>query len=193
MANIIPVKVEISARHLHIKQEHLEALFGQGFELEKKRDLSQEGEFATKQTVALKTNEAELRKVRVVGPPRDHTQIEISKTDARFLGIKPPVRRSGDIKGSAPATLIGPVGEVKLEEGVIIAKRHLHCSPKGAKENNLKDGQVISVKIEGERSVTLHNVVVRVADNFTLAVHIDTDEANAVGLDACGQGVLIVE
>lgn len=193
MPNIIPVKVEISARHLHVKQDHLETLFGQGFELERDRELSQEGEFASKQTVILKTDNAELEKVRVVGPARDHTQVEISKTDARFLGISPPIRRSGDIKDSAAAVLIGPAGKVELKEGVIIAKRHLHCPPKQARENNIEDGQVISVKIEGERSVTFHNAVVRVVDNFTLAVHLDTDEANAAGLDACGQGVLIVE
>lgn len=193
MANIIPVKIEISARHVHLEPKHLDILFGQGFQLEKERPLSQENEFAAKQTVILKTDQAEFQKVRIVGPLRAQTQVEISKTDARILGINPPIRKSGEVAHSARATLIGPRGQVDLQEGVVIAQRHLHCSVKEAKENNLKVDQIIAVKIEGERSLTFQQVVVRTADDFTLAVHLDTDEANAAGLDAAGEGVLIVE
>lgn len=193
MANIIPVKIEISARHIHLAPKHLDILFGKGFQLEKESPLSQTEEFAAKQTVIIKTDKAEFQKVRIVGPLREQTQVEISKTDARILGINPPIRKSEEIEGSAKATLIGPAGQVDLHQGVIIAKRHLHCSIKEAKENNLKANQIIAVKIEGERSLTFQQVVVRVADDFTLAVHLDTDEANAAGLNASGQGVLIVD
>lgn len=173
------ITIEVSARHVHISQKDLEVLFGKGYNLIVYKKLSQPGQFAAKETITVKTKEGELQKVRILGPVRDHTQVEVSMTDARKLKIKVPLRLSGDIKGTPGATLIGPEGKMKIKKGVIVAKRHIHTTPKQAKKIGLSDGQVVSVKTPGERGITFHDVSVRVRDDFDLNMHIDTDEGNA--------------
>ena len=173
------VKVEVSARHCHLSDKDAKKLLGKNYKLKVIKPLSQHGEFASQVTVTVKTAGGQLEKVRVLGPIRDKTQVEISLTEARKLKINPPIRLSGDLKGSAGAVLIGPKGQVRIKEGIIIAKRHLHCSSDQAKKLGLKNGQIISVKTPGERSVTLNNIVVRIKDNFDLSIHLDTDEGNA--------------
>lgn len=174
------VLVETSARHLHLSQEHLEILFGKGHELTVKKMLSQPGQFAAEEKVQVIGPKGSL-KMSVLGPVRKETQVEVSLTDARSLGVQPPIRESGDLEGSAPCKLVGPEGEVELTQGVIAAKRHLHCTPEDAAEIGLKDKDIISLKIDSpERSLVFGDVVVRVSASYATAVHIDTDEANAL-------------
>ncbi len=188
------VKVEISARHLHLSQTDLEKLFGAGYVLKKLKDLSQEGEFAAEETVTLVGPKRKLENLRVVGPVRPATQIEIAYTDAFFLGIDAPLRLSGNIAGSAGAKIIGPVGEIDLAEGVIVAKRHLHINQKEADELGIKNDNLAKVKVDGERGLIFDNVVVRIKPTFHTSVHIDTDEANACGCGkVCSFGELILE
>lgn len=171
--------VETSARHLHVTQEDLETLFGKGFELSNKKDLSQPGQFASGEKVTVVGPKGEL-KMTILGPCRKASQIEVSFTDARALGITPPVRQSGDIAGSQPCKLVGPAGEVELKEGVIVAKRHIHATPADAEQLGVKNGDTVSVKMDTDgRSLVFGDVVVRVSDKFALAMHIDTDECNA--------------
>lgn len=175
------IPIEISARHIHLCQTDLEALFGVGYMLQKKTELSQVGEFAAEETLLLITNKGELN-VRIIGPIREKTQVEISYSDARVLGILVPLRISGDLAGSASIKLLGPKDEVELTEGVIIAKRHLHISSAQAQEFGLKNNQNIRIRIPGERGGILNNVIVRSGENFHLSLHLDTDEANALGI-----------
>lgn len=176
------IPLGVSARHLHLSQEHLEVLFGEGAELHPIKELMG-GEFAAQERVTVVgTNLRVIENVRILGPVRSGTQIEISKTDAIRLGINPPIRESGDTKGSAPITLIGPKGALFLEEGCIVAKRHIHMSPEDAKVYDVSDNEVVSVELGGERQGVLDNVQVRVRPGYTLEMHIDTDEANAVGV-----------
>lgn len=190
----IKVKVEISARHIHLNQSDLEKLFGAGYELKNIKDLSQEGEFAAEETVALVGPKRKLENLRVVGSVRSATQIELAYTDAFLLGIEAPLRISGDIAGSAGGKLIGPVGEVELKEGVIVAKRHLHINQKEADELGLENNDLVKVAVEGERGLVFDNVVVRIKPNFHISVHLDTDEANASGCGkVCSFGELILE
>ncbi len=182
MKNKIKVSAEVSGRHIHLAKEELEVLFGVGFELSSLKALSQEGEFAASEKITIATPKDKIELVRVLGPLRKKTQVEISKTDAVKLGLNPPLRESNDLKDTSGITLTGPKGNLELKEGVIIAQRHLHSSPTDAVKYNLKDKQIVSVKFKGERSVTFHNVVVRVAPNFVWKLHLDTDEANASGL-----------
>ena len=179
------VMVEVSARHIHLSQEHLEILFGKGYELTPKKDLSQPGQFACEERVKVVGAKKELAGVSILGPVRPNTQVEISLTDARALGISVPVRESGDIAGSAGVKLVGPAGEVEITEGAIAAKRHIHLDPETAKQLDVSDKQIVSAKVcTGERSLTFDEVVVRVSEKFAPAIHIDTDEANA----ACAFG-----
>ena len=172
--------VETSARHLHLSQEHLEILFGKGHELTVKKMLSQPGQFAAEEKVQVVGPKGTL-KMSVLGPVRKDTQVEVSLTDARSLGVAAPIRESGDIAGSGACKLVGPAGEVELTEGVIAAKRHLHITPEDAAEMGLKDKDIISLKIDSpERSLVFGDVVVRVSASYATAVHIDTDEANAL-------------
>ncbi len=181
------VPIGISARHMHITPEHLEALFGPGARLTKMRDLTQPGEFAANETVAIMgPNRRIFGKVRILGPTRKITQVELSYTDGIFLGMKLPHRISGDIKGSAPVTLIGPEGVLRLPEGAIRAMRHVHMSPETAERLGLKAGDKISVKAHGPASLTFNDVVVRLGKGLILQMHVDTDEANAAGLDRHG-------
>lgn len=174
--------VETSARHVHVTQEHLEILFGKGYELTKKKDLSQPGQFACEERVTVVGSKKELAGVSILGPVRPATQVELSATDARSIGIAAPVRESGDIAGSGACKLIGPAGEVEISEGVIVAKRHIHLTPADAQELGVTDKQVVWVKLETpERSAILGDVVCRVSDKYARAMHIDTDESNAIG------------
>lgn len=177
------VPIEISARHLHLSQADLETLFGKGYQLTPKKDLSQPGQFACEERVTVVGPKRELKGVSVLGPVRPSTQVEISMTDARSIGVVAPIRESGDIAGSAGCKLVGPAGEVEIAEGVIVAKRHIHMTDVDAANYNLTDKQVVEVKIESDgRSATLGDVVVRVSPKFALAMHLDTDEGNAASV-----------
>lgn len=180
--NSLKIPVGVSARHVHLTKEHLEILFGKDYVLKKKKELMG-GQFAAEECVTIigfKLNAIE--KVRVLGPLRDKTQVEISKTDAISLGLNPPIRESGDIKGSSPITIVGPKGSISLKEGCIIAKRHVHMSPEDSKKFKVLDNEIISVKVNGQRGGILGNVQVRIDEKYTLEMHIDTDEANCMGL-----------
>ena len=177
------ILVETSARHVHVTQEVLEALFGAGRQLVSKKDLSQPGQFASTDKVKVVGPKGELA-MSILGPCRDHNQVEVSFSDARALGVSAPVRESGDIANAAPCKLVGPAGEVELKEGVIVAKRHIHMTPKDAEELGVTNGEIVSVKCESkfDRHLIFGDVVVRVSPKYALAMHIDTDECNAGGL-----------
>lgn len=182
------ILVETSARHIHLTPEHVAILFGEGHKLTIKKMLSQPGQFACEEKVTVKGERGEL-KMSVLGPERKATQVEVSLTDARTLGVTAPVRESGDIAGSGACTLIGPCGTVEIKEGVIAAKRHIHLTPETAAELGVVDKQIVSVKLDTERSLVFGDVVVRVSENFAPAMHIDTDESNA----ACAFGTVYGE
>ena len=174
--------LETSARHLHVTREVLDILFGEGYELTPKKDLSQPGQFACEERVQIIGEKSSFPAVSILGPIRPETQVELSATDARSIGVKAPVRESGDIKGSGGCKLVGPKGEVTIEEGVIVAKRHIHMTPEDAEEFGVQDKQIVEVKVASEgRALTFGDVVVRVSPKYALAMHIDTDEANAAG------------
>ena len=174
------ILVETSARHVHLTEEHIEVLFGKGHTLTHKKDLSQPGQFACEERVTLVGPKKQIPNVIILGPARPATQVEVSFTDARTLGVDAPVRESGDIKGSAGCKIVGPEGEIEIAEGVIVAKRHIHMTPADAETFGVQDKQVVSVKIENDsRSTIFGDVVCRVSPKFALAMHIDTDEANA--------------
>ena len=179
--------VETSARHVHVTQETLEALFGKGYQLTVKKELSQPGQFASNERVSVVGPKKELANVSILGPCRKFNQVELSATDARSIGIDAPIRESGDIKGSGKCTLVGPNGSVELEEGVIVAKRHIHMQPADAAEFGVKNGDIVSVLIENGngRKTVFGDTVIRVSDSFRLAMHVDTDESNAA---ACAKG-----
>ncbi len=186
------VLVETSARHLHVTQEHLEILFGKGYELTKKKDLSQPGQFACAERVDVVGSKKTLAGVSILGPVRPETQVELSLTDARSIGVSAPVRESGDIAGSGACKLVGPCGEVEIAEGVIAAKRHIHMTTADAAEMGLVDKQVVSVKVPSDGRATIFgDVVVRVSDKYALAMHIDTDESNAGGVAPGTMGEII--
>ena len=173
------VPIGVSARHIHLTQEHVEALFGPGYHLTKKKDLMG-GQFASNETctiVGLKLRAIE--NVRILGPVRKASQVEVSATDAIRLGMKVPVRESGNVKGSAPIAIIGPKGALYLKEGCIVAMRHIHMTPKDALAAGVKDGDIVSVKADNDRGTIFNHVKIRVDESFTLEMHIDTDEANA--------------
>lgn len=173
------VKVGVSNRHVHLKREHLDILFGSDFELEKHKDLTQPGQFASTSLVTIKTDKSKLENVRVLGPLRDYTQVEISKTDAYKLGINPPVRNSGDLINSERVTLVGPKGEITINEGCIIATRHIHLSSDHVKMYNLEGKETVSIRVKGEKGGILDNVYLKVLDGSFLELHLDTDDANA--------------
>ena len=190
MAN--KVLVETSARHVHLSREHVEILFGKGHELTMKKELSQPGQFACEERVTVKGAKKELAGVSVLGPERPATQVEISLTDARSIGVNAPVRESGDVAGSGACTLVGPCGEVTIEEGVIAAKRHIHLDTATAEKFGLADKQIVQVKVESDgRSNIFGDVVVRVSPKFAAAMHVDTDESNAAGCVPGMEGEII--
>ncbi len=173
------LKIGVSNRHVHLKQEDLNVLFGNNFTLEFDRDLSQADEFASKQFLTIKTLKDEIKNVRVLGPIRDYTQIEVSKTDAYKLGINPPIRNSEDLVGSCPITLIGPAGTLELNEGCIIATRHIHLNQSEADALGLANMETISVRVNGIKGGILDNVYLKIDEHYTLEMHLDTDDANA--------------
>ena len=186
------ILVETSARHLHVSREHLDILFGKGYELTVKKDLSQPGQYACAERVDIVGPKKTLAGVSILGPVRPSTQVEISLTDARSIGVVAPIRESGDTAGSGGCKLVGPCGEVEIAEGVIVAKRHIHMTPADAAEFDVQDKDVVSVKIESDdRSLVFGDVVVRVNNNFALAMHIDTDESNAAACGMNAMGTLI--
>ena len=176
------VLIETSARHVHLSKEHIDILFGAGHELTFKKALSQPGQFACEERVTVVGEKKEIKNISILGPARSATQVEVSLTDARTLGVKAPVRESGDIAGSGACKIIGPCGEVEISEGVIAAKRHIHLTPEAAAEMGVKDKQIVCVKIDSDgRKTIFGDVVIRVSDTFSPAMHIDTDESNAAG------------
>ncbi len=177
--NLIPIGV--SARHMHISQEDLEILFGQGYQLRKERDLYQPGEFASAEVVQVVGPRGVLR-VRILGPTRRQTQVEISRTDCITIGVDAPYKYPGDLKGAAPITIIGPKGAI-YKEAAIIQARHIHTSPEAAARLGIRDGDLVSVKVAGERGVIFTNVLVRVSEKYLLQMHLDTDDANAAGVN----------
>ncbi len=178
------IPVGVSNRHIHLSQEHMEILFGKGYELQKLKDLSQPGQFACKeQLTIIGPSLRAIEGVRVLGPVRKASQVEISRTDSFTLKVKPPVCESGMLAGSAPITIIGPKGVVSLKEGCIIANRHIHMGIDDGKRFGVKDGQYVAVDVNGNgKRTTLYDVQVRVSDKFNLEMHLDTDDANACGI-----------
>ncbi len=186
------IMVETSARHVHLSREDLDILFGKGYELTNKKDLSQPGQYACTERVDVVGSKKTLTGVSILGPTRPASQVEISLTDARAIGVVAPIRESGDIAGSGACKLVGPCGEVELTEGVIAAKRHIHMTPADAAEYGVQDKDVVSVQVETDgRALTFGDVVVRVSEKFALAMHIDTDESNAACAGCGTMGTLI--
>lgn len=186
------IPIEISARHAHLSKKEASILFGNDYSLNVLKDLSQTGEFAAKETITIKGPKREIKNVRVIGPFRKFTQIEISKTDGYFIGVVPPVRVSGDIEGTPGIKIIGPKGEVEVKEGLILAKRHIHMNPMNAAEFQVSDQELVSVKVPGERGLIFNNVAIRVKENYNLSFQIDTDEGNAGGIENGDAGELII-
>lgn len=185
------ILVETSARHLHLSQEHLEVLFGEGHALTPKKDLSQPGQFACEERVEVVGPKGKFN-MSVLGPVRKETQVEISLTDARSIGIAAPIRESGDIAGSGACTLVGPKGSVEIEVGVIAAKRHIHATPADAEALGVKDKEVVALEINtDERSLIFKDVIVRVNKEYALAAHIDTDESNAIAPTGTVYGTIV--
>ena len=180
--------VETSARHVHVTQETLEQLFGTGYQLTVKKELSQPGQFASNERVTVVGPKKEIANVSILGPCRKSNQVELSATDARSIGVDAPVRESGDIVGSGACKIVGPAGEVELSEGVIVAKRHVHMTEKDAADFGVKNGDIVTVLVDTGvgRKTVFGDTVIRVSDKFSLAMHIDTDESNAA---ACGRDV----
>jgi putative phosphotransacetylase len=176
------VVIEGSGKHLHLSKEHLNILFGEGFELEPKKYLSQPGQYASNSKVDIVGPKGTIPGLTVIGPVRKETQVELSFTDARRVGFEPPIRLSGDLKGSPGCTLIGPKGQVTIDRGVIIAKRHLHCSVEDGLKYGIKDGDLVDIRVGGERGLIFENVECRVGPTHATYVHIDYDEVNAAAL-----------
>ncbi len=186
-----PIPIEISARHVHLSQHLVNVLFGEGHELTPAKDLSQPTEFLCNERVDIVGPREIIHNVAVLGPTREHTQVEIALTDARKLGLNPPIRESGDHDGSASCRIVGPVGEYELEDGVIIARRHLHLSTKEAEKLALKNGDVVSVEVKNSsRPLIFKDTLVRVKDSYSLSMHVDTDEGNAAGLTPDSYGLI---
>lgn len=176
------VPIGVSARHIHLSQQHIELLFGPGYELTVLNDLSQPGQFAANEVVAVHGPKGSFPRVRILGPARGKTQLEISRTDTYALGVNAPLRQSGDIAGSPGVKIVGPAGEVTIDEGVIVAARHIHFHTDDAAKWGIEDQQILRVKVNGERPLIFEDVIARVSPDFALDMHIDTDEANAAGV-----------
>ena len=190
-SNGFMVPIGVSARHIHLTQEHVEVLFGEGYQLTKRKELMG-GQFAANEQVTIVGLKLRaIENVRVLGPVRSKSQVEISATDAIKLGVRAPIRLSGDIEGSAPIAVVGPKGVIFLDEGCIIAKRHIHMAPKDAIAAGVRNGDIVSVKADNERGTVFNHVQIRVDESFTLEMHIDTDEANAAKIST-GETVTII-
>jgi putative phosphotransacetylase len=184
------VMVEISARHVHVTKEHLEALFGEGYELTPKKDLSQPGQFACEERVTVVGPKRQLANVSILGPVRVATQVELSATDARSIGVPIVIKESGDIEGTPGCEIIGPKGSITIDKGVMVAKRHIHMTPEDAKNYGVEDKQIVSVELNSpERKTIYGDTVVRVSEKFALAMHIDTDEGNAAA--GANEGIIL--
>lgn len=186
-----PVIVSVSARHIHLSKDTMEALFGEGYQLTKTKDLIQPGEHACAEQLTVVGPRNSIERVRILGPLRKITQVEVSITDTVRLGIIPCVRVSGDISNSQPITLVGPKGKVDLKEGCIVAKRHIHFATKEAENYGIKDKEIISIKFDGERGLIFNNVVARVSDNMISECHLDADEANAAGIKSGTTAIIL--
>lgn len=188
------ILIETSARHIHVTQEALEALFGKGAALTKKKDLSQPGQYACEERVTIVGPKKELANVSILGPVRSATQVELSATDARSIGIPIVIRESGDIEGTPGCKIVGPAGEIEIAQGVIVAKRHVHLTPETAEKLGVKNKDIVWVKAETNgRTAVLGDVVIRVSDQFADAMHIDTDESNAIAATPNLMGEIIKE
>ena len=184
--------IETSARHVHVTEKDLEILFGAGHTLTKKKDLSQPGQYAAEERVTIVGPKKELANVSILGPCRKATQVELSATDARSIGIAAPIRESGDLEGSGACKIVGPCGEIEISEGVIVAKRHIHLTPEDAEELGVKDKDVVWVKCDTDgRKAILGDVVCRVSSNYARAMHIDTDESNAISASRELKGTIV--
>lgn len=184
------IPIGVSNRHVHLSESAVERLFGTGYTLSKYKDLSQPGQFAAKETVTVIGPKGTLKNVRILGPARDMTQLEVSLNDGFILGVNPPVRLSGAIDGTPAFTLQGPRGQLKLKQGLICAARHIHMHPNDAKRFGVQNGEKVDVFVPGDRSVTFHDTLIRVSDRFQLEMHIDFDEANAAHIQN-GQKALL--
>lgn len=173
------VPIAASNRHIHLAPEHVERLFGKGYQLTKLKELSQPNQFAAKETVTLIGPKGKIQNVRILGPARGRTQVEVSLYDGFTLGVKPPIRNSGDINGSEPITIQGPRGQLTINEGLICAARHIHMHTSDAVHFGVSDGDLVQVKVDGTRAVIFANVLIRVSPKYKLEMHIDLDEANA--------------
>ncbi|MGG1313385.1 MULTISPECIES: phosphate propanoyltransferase [Cohnella] len=191
MSEIKQVPIGVSARHIHLTREHVSILFGEGAELTVMKPLSQPGQFAANETVAVYGPKGSFPKVRILGPVRKATQLEVSRTDAFVLGLNPPVRESGDIENTPGIRIVGPAGEVTIDKGVIVAARHIHFHTSDAQKWGIADKQRLKVRVGGERGVVFENVIARVSDEFALDMHIDTDEGNAAGVSTGDMGEII--
>lgn len=183
--------VNVSNRHCHLHSDDMEKLFGKGHQLTPLKDLMQPGEHACKETITISGNRRQIENVRVLGPLRKATQIEVSMTDSIHLGLNAPVRTSGDIAGSASVKVTGPAGTIELKEACIVAKRHVHMTPADAEFFGLKDKETVSIRVEGERGLIFENVTARVHPNMKLECHLDTDEANAAGVKNGSQAFIL--
>lgn len=179
---MITVPIEVSHRHIHLSQAEVNQLFGPGHRLRPHRPLSQTSQFAAHEVVTVRGPKGTLDGVRLVGPPRSAAQVELSRTDARVLGIDAPLRDSGRLEGTPGVTLVGPAGSVSLPQGVIVQQRHIHASPEDGQRYGLANGDVRRVKVGGERGLVFDNVLVRIQPAFVWRLHLDTDEANAAGV-----------
>ena len=177
------IPVGVSARHAHVSQEHLDVLYGKGHQLTTLAPLYQPGAFAAKETLTVVGRRMRsIEGVRILGPARDYTQVELARTDAIRLGLDPPIRDSGDLTGSEPISLIGPVGSVYLNEGAICATRHIHMTPQIATSFGVEEGDLLKVRISGERALTIENIRPKISSSYVLQMHLDTDDSNAAGL-----------
>ena len=191
MTDDLRIPISASVRHIHLSREHVEALFGAGHQLTPAKDLSQPGQFACEELVTLHGPKSSIARVRVLGPERRETQVEISRTDEFSLGIDAPIRPSGKLDGTPGLKLVGTAGEVELEQGVIQSARHIHMTPDDAARLGVSDRDWVMVRVGGERGIIFDDVLVRVSEKYALDMHLDTDEANAADLGADAYGVLI--
>lgn len=180
MAKTLPIA--LSNRHIHLSQEHLDILFGEGYELTKLKDLSQLGQFACEEKIDVVGPKATIKGVRILGPVRPETQLEISVTDAFKLGVSPEIRNSGEIIGTPGAKLIGPKGEVGVDKGLIVAARHIHMHTTDGEKFGVKDNDIVKIRVGGPRGLIFENVLVRVNDSYALEMHVDVEEGNAAGV-----------
>lgn len=185
------VQIEVSARHVHLDKESVEALFGVGHKLTPKRELSQPGQYLEEERVDVIGPKGSFKNVAVLGPERKHVQVEVSFSDAFALGINPPIRQSGDTKGSASVTLVGPAGEITIDEGAIVALRHVHMTPEDAEKLGLVDNQIVSVEALTDRKLVFEDTVIRVSPKFRTRMHVDVDEAGAAHIAGFALGKII--